>query len=82
LGLPTAHTKGAHLLPDDVTGPLAATLVRSLTTPELHRALRASVTAATTELARTAPATAARLGPLLDELVNAEGEQGSRGVGE
>jgi hypothetical protein len=72
LGLPTAHAKGAHLLPDDVTGPLAATLVRTLTAPELQRSLRAALTAADAELARTDPVTAARLEPLLAELADLE----------
>lgn len=71
LGLPTAHAKGAHLLPDEVTDPLAATLVRALDAAEIHRALRATLTAAGAELALADPQTAAaaaRLEPLLAEL--------------
>lgn len=75
LGLPAAHAKGAHLLPDDVTGPLAATLVRDLDAREIHRALRATLAAAGAELARGAPETAVvgvRLEPLLAELADAD----------
>ncbi|RII13837.1 hypothetical protein DSC45_23055 [Streptomyces sp. YIM 130001] len=70
LGHPTAHAKGAHLLPDELTAPLDSTLVRALTEPELHRALNASITVATDELGRTDPALAARLRPLFAELLD------------
>ena len=68
LDLPTAYSKGAHLLPDEVTAPLESTLVRSLTDPELRRALTATITATTMELDRSDPQLAARLGPMLTEL--------------
>ncbi|MCX5236586.1 hypothetical protein OG824_15410 [Streptomyces prunicolor] len=68
LDLPTAYSKGAHLLPDEVTTPLESTLIRSLTAPELRRALTATITAATTELNLSDPQLAARLHPMLTEL--------------
>jgi hypothetical protein len=68
LDLPTAYSKGAHLLPDEVTAPLEPTLIRSLTEPELRRALTATITATTTELDRSDPQLAARLSPMLTEL--------------
>ncbi|XUL88715.1 hypothetical protein ACQ86D_20410 [Streptomyces galilaeus] len=68
LDLPTAYSKGAHLLPDEVIAPLETTLVRSLTEPELRRALTATVTAATVELDLSAPELATRLRPMLLEL--------------
>lgn len=70
LKLPTAHAKGAHLLPGDLTARLAATLVRDLAPAELRRALRATLDAATAEIAHADPATAARLAPLLAELAD------------
>lgn len=33
LGYPAHYAKGAHLLPDDLTAPLEATLIRSLGEP-------------------------------------------------
>ncbi|WP_328680213.1 hypothetical protein [Streptomyces sp. NBC_00343] len=68
LGLPTADTKGAHLLPEEITAPLESTLVRSLTEPELRRALTATITVATTELDHSDPEVAARLRPMFTEL--------------
>ena len=68
LGLPAANAKGADLLPDDLTAPLQATLVRELTETELRRALTAAITVATDEIARSDPALAARLRPMLAEL--------------
>jgi len=68
LDLPTAYSKGAHLLPDEVTAPLEPTLVRSLAEAELRRALSATITAATTELDVSAPELATRLRPMLMEL--------------
>lgn len=38
-GLDTSYARGAHLLPDDVTGPLAGALVGELTPAALRRAL-------------------------------------------
>lgn len=68
LDLPTAYSKGAHLLPDEVTTPLESTLIRSLTEPELRRALTATITATATELDHSDPELAARMGPMLTEL--------------
>ncbi|MEU9169012.1 hypothetical protein AB0D34_14615 [Streptomyces sp. NPDC048420] len=70
LDLPSAHAKGAHLLPDDLSAELATTLVRSLAAEELHRALTAVVAAARTELAHSRPELATRLTPMLAELTN------------
>ena len=77
LGHPVALTKGAHLLPDEVTGPLGATLVRSLEAAELWRALRAVSASLATELALSAPALAERLRPMLAELTGPAAEGGS-----
>ena len=68
LGYPAHYAKGAHLLPDELTAPLAATLVRSVGGPELRRALAATIDVVTAELERTDPALAARLRPMLAEL--------------
>jgi hypothetical protein len=68
LGYPAYYAKGAHLLPGDLTGPLAATLVRTLDGPELRRALSAAIGAAAGELTATDPALTARLAPMLAEL--------------
>lgn len=68
LGHTAGHAKGAHLLPMTMTVPLEATLVRSVTEPELRRALKAAVTVLTDELERTDSQLAARLGPMLAEL--------------
>jgi hypothetical protein len=68
LDLPTAYAKGAHLLPGDLTTPLESTLVRSLDKLELRRALAAAIAVVTEELARTDPALASRLRPMLAEL--------------
>ena len=65
LGHPTAYAKGAHLLPAEITTPLEATLVQTLTTPELRRALTAAVGQATHEVELADPELAARLGPML-----------------
>jgi hypothetical protein len=68
LGLPSAHAKGAHLLPEEVTASLGPTLVRELTDPELRRGLTAVIEAATAELQRSDADLAAKLSPLLAEL--------------
>jgi hypothetical protein len=65
LGHPAHYAKGAHLLPEELTAPLAATLVRSLDEAELRRALDAATTALAAELERTDPALASRLRPML-----------------
>lgn len=66
-GYETSYAKGAHLLPEELTRPLEATLVRSLETAELRRALGAAVSALVDELGQTAPALAAELAPMLRE---------------
>ncbi|WP_243981596.1 hypothetical protein [Streptomyces sp. NEAU-YJ-81] len=68
LGCTAVHAKGAHLLPEVMTAPLEATLVRSVEESELRRALKASVTVLTDELEQTDSQLAARLGPMLAEL--------------
>lgn len=68
LGHPTAYAKGAHLLPQELTRPLEATLVRSLDEIELRRALDAAAGSMATELERTDPLLAARLNPMLTAL--------------
>lgn len=68
LGYPTSYAKGAHLLPADVTAPLEAALVRTLTPAELHRALTAATDALIAELARSDPALAGRLRSVLAQL--------------
>ncbi|MEU9450325.1 hypothetical protein [Streptomyces sp. NPDC048277] len=72
LGHTTAYAKGAHLLPAELTAPLETTLVRSLTEPELRRALTATATLAVDEVERSDPALAARLRPMLEELTALE----------
>jgi hypothetical protein len=70
LGHPTAYAKGAHLLPAELTAPLEATLVRSLDAAELRRALAAAIAALAAEWERTDPILAAKLRPMLAELVD------------
>lgn len=70
LELPPSYAKGAHLLPDELSDRLAATLVGSLTATELQRALTAAVAVATAELAHSHPDLATRLTPMLAELAN------------
>lgn len=68
LGYPAHYARGAHLLPQDLTASLEATLVRSPDEPELRRALAALITVVNRELEQGEPALAARLRPLLTEL--------------
>jgi hypothetical protein len=68
LGYPANYAKGAHLLPENLTAPLEATLVRAVDESELRRALTATITVATGELERTDPALADRLRPMFTEL--------------
>ncbi len=72
LGHPAYYAKGAHLLPDDLTAPLQATLIRSPREPELRRALAATITVVTSELQRSDPALAARLRPMITELAGTD----------
>ncbi|MEO3755073.1 hypothetical protein [Streptomyces sp. B6B3] len=72
LGHPTSHAKGAHLLPDELTARLEATLVTELTAPELNRALAEALSLVTAELRQSAPELATRLGPMLEELLEGQ----------
>ncbi|WP_062215067.1 hypothetical protein [Streptomyces sp. NBRC 109706] len=72
LGHPTAYAKGAHLLSDDLTRPLEATLVRSLTARELRRALKATVSLFSAEIELWDTALAHRLQPALLQLTETE----------
>lgn len=65
---PAVYAKGAHLLPDEVTGPLEATLIGSMAGNELRRALKAAADLLAAEIARWDTALADRLRPALDEL--------------
>ncbi|MFE2180423.1 hypothetical protein [Streptomyces sp. NPDC059455] len=78
LGHPATYAKGAHRLPAELTTPLETTLVRSLTEPELHRALGATLTAVTDELQRSDATLATRLRPMFGEL--SEGTEGPAGA--
>ncbi len=62
------HLRGAHLLPPEVTAPLEATLVRSLDTDELWRALRAATEAFLDEVRESDSELATRLEPVLREV--------------
>ena len=68
LGYPAHYAKGAHLLPDDLTAALTATLVRAPDQAELRRALAATIDVVTGELGRSDPGLAGRLRPMLAEL--------------
>ena len=63
-----------------MTAPLESTLVRSLTEPELNRALGATITAVAAELDHADPALAARLRPMLGELTEPTEASGRPGV--
>ncbi len=67
LDLPTAHGRGLHLLPESVTGPLAASLVRSIHAEELRRAFAVVVESLCQEIHRADPALGARIS---DEIRN------------
>lgn len=68
LDRPAAYAKGAHLLPAELTTPLEATLIGSLTTHELRRALEATVALLAAEVERWDAPLAHRLRPALVEL--------------
>jgi hypothetical protein len=81
LGIPCAYAKGAHLLPYEMTRSLEATLIRSVTEPELERAFAAAVGVALGEVAHVDSALAGRLRPMLADLVAAgAGEAGRDAV--
>ena len=71
LGEPTDYARGADLLSTAITTPLEAALVRSLDESELRRALRAAATSFQEELERTDARLAARLLPVLAEVIAA-----------
>lgn len=71
MGYPAAYARGAHLLPPGVTGPLEASLVRSLDAAELRRVLGVVVSALGVEVRGADPDLAGRLGPMLTELTTA-----------
>ncbi len=67
-GLPTREGRGMDALPLDVTAPLEAALVRSLTVEELVRAFRVVTRSLMEEIRRVAPELAARLEPAVKAL--------------
>ena len=69
LGYPSRYGKGTDELPRDVTAPLEEALVRSLDERALNDALAAAVDGYRRELEQTDTALAARLGPMLGELL-------------
>jgi hypothetical protein len=68
LGHPTRFAKGADLLPPELTDPLEAALVRSLSEAELRRALAAGADAFANELELVEGAIGVLLRPMLEEL--------------
>jgi predicted nucleotidyltransferase len=72
LGHTTGYAKGADLLPPELTASLVPTLVCSLEESELRRALAAAAVALAAELERTDVALAARLRPVLTEVIGLE----------
>lgn len=68
LGEPTAYARGADLLPPELTAPLEDSLVRSLDTDELRRALRSATDRFIHELRQADAAVADALTPPLLEL--------------
>jgi hypothetical protein len=77
LGYPAHYAKGAHLLPDELTAPLAATLVRTPDESELRRALAATIEVVTGELEQSDPGLAERLRPMLTELAGSRDDEES-----
>ena len=67
-GVPAVQGRGLHLLPPDVTGPLAGALVRSLDAAELTRAFGVATEALIAEIAHVDAALAGRLAGPLREL--------------
>ncbi|HEX6443643.1 MAG TPA: nucleotidyltransferase domain-containing protein [Streptosporangiales bacterium] len=67
-GVPTAQGRGIDQVPDEVTAPVADTLVSSLEPAELRRAFRAAVDALLAEARLVDPGLAARLHDPLREL--------------
>jgi hypothetical protein len=69
-GVPAVQGRGLHLLPADVTGPLAGALVRSVDAAELTRAFGVITEALVIEIRYVDAALAGRLAGPLRELVN------------
>jgi hypothetical protein len=67
-GVPAVEGRGLHLLPTDVTGPLAASLVRSLDGDELTRAFGVATEALIAEIGHADAELAGRLAAPLREL--------------
>ncbi len=67
-GLPATQGRGVDVLPTTVTGPMAATLVRTPEPTELRRAFRAATAVLLTEIGYADPALAERLAAPLGEL--------------
>lgn len=64
-GVPTSQGRGLHMLPDAITAPIAAALVRSLEPIELTRAFRAAVEVLLIEIEQVDAELSVRLaGPL------------------
>ncbi|MHA6618986.1 nucleotidyltransferase domain-containing protein [Pseudonocardia sp. DLS-67] len=68
-GLPAVQGRGVDDLPPAVTAPLAATLVRSPGAADVHEAFAAACALLADEVALLDGALAARIGPVLGELV-------------
>jgi hypothetical protein len=69
-GVPAVQGRGLHLLPPEVTGPMAGALVRSLDAAELTRAFGVATQALLIEISHVDAELAERLGAPLRELVN------------
>ena len=67
-GVPAVQGRGLHLLPTDVTGPLAGALVRSVDGDELTRAFGVATEALIAEIGHVDAALAGRLAGPLREL--------------
>jgi len=70
LGHPIWYAKGTHLLPSEITDPLAGALVRSLDEAELRRALGVAINALTIELEKVDVDLIGRLRPILREVAS------------
>ncbi|WP_345605391.1 nucleotidyltransferase domain-containing protein [Pseudonocardia adelaidensis] len=76
--LATVQGRGVDDLPRAVTAPLAATLVRSPDPAEVHRAFAATCALLVDEVALVDEAVAARVGPVLEELVGSAAPDATR----
>jgi hypothetical protein len=73
-GLPTAHGRGVDQLPDAVTAPWEASLVRQLDLVELSRAFQAAVSELLSEIRHADAQTAERLEETLRRLIEGDAE--------